>query len=293
MVTCLGLGGYHIGWTTEALAAATIEAALAGGVRFFDTAESYGPHTSEERYGKYLVPKARDQIFLMTKSGAKTASAAREHLEGSLRRMKTDVIDLWQLHSLNTVEDVESRLQEGVLSEAVKAREESKIRFIGFTGHASPYAHERILELTDGDPDVFAACQFPVNPVDAASKNSFISRVFPAAQKRNIGVIAMKTLADGRLFPEKMMGDRQVWKADPAVIPSALSLEECFHYALSLPIATLVTGAEKPEFLTDKITLVQSFTQLDESARAALVSKVADFASGGKVEYYKAEELRG
>lgn len=93
-VTMLGVGGFHIGWTTEKDAQAVIEAALEGGVRFFDSAESYGPHTSEIRYGKYLTPKYREDIFLMTKSTAKDAKTMREHLDASLKRMKTDYLDL-------------------------------------------------------------------------------------------------------------------------------------------------------------------------------------------------------
>ena len=95
-VTMLGVGGYHVGWTTEKDAQAVIEAAMEGGIRFFDTAESYGPHTSEIRYGKYLTPKYREQVFIMTKSTAKDAKTMEEHLNASLKRMKTDYLDLWQ-----------------------------------------------------------------------------------------------------------------------------------------------------------------------------------------------------
>ena len=289
-VTCLGLGGYHIGWTTEPLAQATIEAALAEGVRFFDTAESYGPHTSEERYGKYLVPAARDRIFLMTKSTAKTATVAAEHLEGSLRRMKTEVIDLWQLHALESPEDVDARLTAGVLDYALKARNEGKIRRIGFTGHASPYALTRMLERTAGDAEPFAACQFPINPVDAASSHSFVGSVVPAAQARGLGVLAMKTLADGRFFGEKTMNGKSVWTSQSPVIPGQLSLSDCFAFALSLPISVLITGAEKPEFLRDKAALVRSFHQLPPEERLALSARVSDQL---ELEFYKSNPLRG
>ena len=89
-VTMLGLGGYHIGWTTEKDSQEVIESALEGGVRFFDTAESYDNGGSEARYGKYLVPKYRDQVFIMTKSTAENGALAKEHLEGSLKRLKCD-----------------------------------------------------------------------------------------------------------------------------------------------------------------------------------------------------------
>lgn len=292
MVTCLGLGGYHIGWTSEDLARETIEAALEEGVRFFDTAESYGPHTSEERYGRFLVPHHRDHIFLMTKSGAKDAATARTHIEGSLRRLATDHIDLWQIHALASPEDVDERLAAGVLETALKAREEGKIRNIGFTGHASPYAHLRMLERTAGDASPFLTCQLPVNPVDVASAHSFVTDVLPVLQKSGIAAIAMKTLADGRFFGQKVVGPKTVWEAENPVIPGRLSISDAIHFALSLPVSVLVTGAENPGFLREKAVLARAFHRLDDAGRRALIEKVAEDALGGKVEYYKAKNLR-
>jgi aryl-alcohol dehydrogenase-like predicted oxidoreductase len=286
-VTCLGLGGYHVGWTTEALAQATIEAALAEGVRFFDTAESYGPHTSEERYGKFLTPAYRDRVFLMSKSTAKTAAEAQEHLEGSLRRLKTDRLDLWQIHALDSADDVDARLAAGVLDYALKARAEKKVRFIGFTGHRTPVAHRRMLERTAGGADPFIACQFPINPVDAASSDSFVETALPAATKRGLGILAMKTLADGRFFGSKVVRERTVWTTETPIVPTALGVGDCIHFALSLPIAVLITGAENPELLREKAGLVRTFAALSEAQRKAIVTKVARHAEEGQVEYYK------
>lgn len=292
-VTCLGLGGFHIGWTTEALAQATIEAALAEGVRFFDTAESYGPHVSEERYGRFLTPKYRDHIFLMTKSEAKDAKSARLAIEGSLSRLKTDAVDLWQIHALMSPEDVDQRLNGGVLDEALKARSEGKIRRIGFTGHASPYAHMRMLERTSGDATPFATSQFPISPVDAAARHSFIVNVLPELQKKKIGILAMKTLADGHFFGTKMMGDKVAWQTQDPIVPAVLSIADCIYFALSLPISVLITGAEKPEYIREKAALVRKFQALSASDRQHLIEKVARFASAGEVEYYKEKSLRG
>lgn len=292
-VTCLGLGGYHVGWTTEALAQATIEAALEEGVRFFDTAQQYGAGLSEERYGKWLTPRYRDVIFLMTKSTATTSTLAQEHLDGSLKRLKCDHIDLWQIHSLTDEADVDKRLKEGVLEVALKAREEGKIRYIGFTGHASPYALNRMLEQTGGDHSPFTACQFPVNPVDAASKHSFLEHVLPNARKAGLGVLAMKTLADGRFFGSKVMNEKQVWTAQNPVVPDAITLADCIHFALSLPITTLITGAEKPEFLREKAGMVRTYEGMKAGERKELVEKVAAYATAGKVEYYKLDQLKG
>jgi len=297
-VTCLGLGGFHIGWTSEKLAAATIEAALEEGVRFFDTAESYGPHTSEERYGRYLTPDFRDLIFLMTKSTAKDGATATKHIDDSLRRLKTDTIDLWQIHSIMSPDDVDERLDAGVLDAALNAKAQGKIKNIGFTGHASPYAHLRMLERTSDMKDVFLAALLPISPVDAASRHSFIKEVIPALQERRVACLAMKTLADGRFFASKQVLNKQgeseeVWRAEHPVVPTDLSIQDCVHFALSLPVAVAITGAENPEFIREKATFARRFFQFSPEERNALTAKVAAYAVEGQVEYYKQKDLRG
>ena len=291
-VTCLGLGGFHVGWLDdEATAQATIEKALEVGIRFFDNAESYGKGRSEERYGKYLIPRYRDDIFLMTKTQAKDAATARQHLEGSLKRMNTDVIDLWQIHALKSPEDADDRLTKGVLDEALKAQQEGKVKYIGFTGHASPYAHVRMTEHKEVR-DVCTSCQFPVNPVDAASPHSFVEKVIPKLLDSNIGILAMKTLADGRFFAHKEVNGKVKWSSDNPVIPNVLTTEECIMFTLSLPISVLITGAEKPEYVEEKAGIVKRFASMSSEQRLALVQKVGAFAKEGKVEYYKNKELR-
>jgi aryl-alcohol dehydrogenase-like predicted oxidoreductase len=290
-VTCLGLGGYHIGWMdSETQAQAVIEKALEVGVRFFDTAESYGSGRSEERYGKYLIPRYRNDIYLMTKTQAKDADTAREHLHGSLKRMNTDHIDLWQIHALESPDDVDARLGQGVLEEVLKAQQAGKVRRIGFTGHASPYAHTRMLE-NKAVCDACTCCQLPINPVDAASPHSFVERVIPKLMEADMGILAMKTLADGHFFASKEMNGEVKWTSENPVIPNALSMEECIMFALSMPITVLITGAEKPEYVEEKAAMVRRFSALSAAHRLALVEKVAAFAEEGEVEYYKSKEL--
>src|SRR5210317_1900781 len=178
-VTMLGTGGYHVGWTTERDAQEVIEASLEGGVRFFDTAESYSKGVSEERYGKYLTPKYRDLIFLMTKSTGRDAKTVQSHLEGSLRRLKVDQLDLYQVHSIRTPEDVDNRIANGVLDVLMKAKEQGKIKYLGFTGHQNPFAHTRMLEQTDKS-DIFDTALMPVNVLDQ-SYYSFTNNVIPKA----------------------------------------------------------------------------------------------------------------
>jgi uncharacterized protein len=285
-VTMLGLGGFHVGWTTEGLARAVIEAALEEGIRFFDTAESYGEGTSELRYGKFLVPQFRKHVFLMTKTTAKDAVTARAHLEGSLRRLGVEAIDLWQMHALESPEDVDARIKAGVLDVLLEAQASGKVRHLGFTGHGSPYAHLRMLERL-GAEGPFSALQMPVNPVDAASPHSFTQSVIPQAARCGTGVLAMKTLADGRFFSKKRVHERVTWETDRPLVPGQLTVGECLGFAWSHPISVLITGAENPEFVREKAAICRQWAGMDDGQREVLVRRVGEFAREGRVEYYK------
>ncbi len=219
----------------------------------------------------------------MTKTQAKDAKTAREHLEGSLRRMKTNYLDLWQLHSLRTPEDVDERLDNGVLDVFLEAKQSGKVRFIGFTGHQNPKAHLRILERTH-DMDMWDAAQMPINPLDAASNHSFVKDVLPVLVEKKIGVLAMKTLADGRFFAQK---NQHNFKTDTPIIPDRFSITDALNFAWSLPVSTLITGAENKEFLLEKIRLAKQFTKLRESDRSEIIVRVSNLEVYGKFEYYK------
>ncbi len=284
-VTMLGTGGFHIGWTTERDAQEVIEASLEGGVRFFDTAESYSAGVSEERYGKYLTPQHRDLVFLMTKTTGSDAKTVREHLEGSLRRLKTDQIDLYQVHSIRTPEDVNNRIENGVLEEVLKAKQEGKIKYIGFTGHQNPFAHTRMLERTR-ESDIMDGVLMPVNVLDQ-SYFSFTENVMPESLYRNIGIMAIKSLADGRFFAKK---ERAGWTSDDPLIPNYMSIKEAMHFVWSLPVSVLISGNENATYMREKIALARSFVKLSEAQRMALVEKVKDFAQTGKIEYFKKKE---
>jgi predicted aldo/keto reductase-like oxidoreductase len=285
-VTMLGTGGYHVGWTTERDAQEVIEASLEGGVRFFDTAESYADGTSETRYGKYLTPKYRDLIFLMSKSTGKDAKTVKEHLEGTLRRLKTDHLDLYQVHAISTPEDVDSRIQLGVLDVLLKAKEEGKIKYLGFTGHQNPFAHARMLERTK-ESDIFDTVLMPVNVLDQ-TYFSFTENIMPKALDRNMGILAIKSLADGRFFAKK---EQAGWTTDDPLIPNYLSIKEAMHFVWSLPVSVLISGNENATFMREKIALARSFAKLTEDQKLALIDKVKHIALTGKVEYFKKKEV--
>ncbi|MCY1721420.1 aldo/keto reductase [Prolixibacteraceae bacterium Z1-6] len=285
-VTMLGTGGYHVGWTTERDAQEVIEAALEGGVRFFDTAESYSQGISEERYGKYLTPKYRDLVFLMTKSTGKNAKTVQEHLEGSLRRLKVDQIDLYQVHSIVTPQDVDNRIAEGVLDVLLKAKQQGKVKYLGFTGHQNPFAHTRMLEHTK-ESDIFDTVLMPVNVLDA-SYFSFKENVMQKALDRNMGILSIKSLADGRFFAKK---EKANWTSEDPLIPNYLSIKEALHFVWSLPVTVLISGNENATFMREKVALARSFAKLSEEQKMALIDKVRDIALTGKLEYFKKQEV--
>jgi aryl-alcohol dehydrogenase-like predicted oxidoreductase len=280
-VTMLGVGGHHIGGEmSEREAQATIEAAIEGGVRFFDTAEGYQDGDSEKRYGKFLTPKYRDEAFLMTKTEQQNASDAKESLEKSLRRLKTDYLDLWQVHTLESVEDVDERVRGGILDAMIAAKASGKVRHIGFTGHATPKTHFRMLEKTD----IFETCQMPINVCDPSYK-SFILGVLPTLLQRNMGVLAMKALGEGAFFSRKTSDNDDERKT--TIIPGRLSIKEALYFVWSLPVSVIITGPDNAEMLREKIALAKSFTQMSIDKRWKLIEKVADIAVEGTFEDYK------
>ncbi len=278
-VTMLGVGGYHFGTGSEREAQILMESALEGGVRFFDCAVEYQNGGSEKRMGKLLTPNYRDVIFLMTKSDAKTAKGAQKQLDDSLRRMNTDYLDLWQVHAVGSPADVDNRIESGVFEVFQKAKESGKVRHIGFTGHRIPSAHLHVLEKTQ-DNDIFETCQMPVNLVDS-HYNSFIKNVLPALVKRNIGVLAMKTLSFGNFFTKTVEGSAET------IIPDKVNIAEALHFVWSLPVSVLITGARNSEEIQEKIRLAKLFKELNKEERQQLITKVSNFA-GNKVEWYKA-----
>jgi aryl-alcohol dehydrogenase-like predicted oxidoreductase len=282
MVTMLGLGGAHIGnMTDDAMAQKTIETAIAGGIRYFDTASSYAQGRSEVRYGKFLTPKYREAVFIASKTTGGDAAGARRQLDASLSRMKTDYLDLWHMHSLHSPEDADRRIDSGVLDVLLDAKQTGKVRHLGFTGHVTPDSHVRMLARGGEKGDPFTACQMPINVLDP-SYHSFILNYVPKAVAAGVGVLAMKTLSNGGFFGRR--GGRPV--AGPKLIPDRLSVAEALYFVWSLPVSVLVSGPDSPEMIQEKIDLARSFQGMDEQQRQALVLRVADLA-GPTIESYK------
>ena len=267
----LSVGGSHLAQAgSEREARALVETALEEGIRFFDTAESYGAGRSERWLGAALQG-ARDRVLLMTKTFAfpqRTAESARRHLEGSLERLQTDRLDLWQLHSIRSTADVDRAFGPGGAMEYIlDARARGIVRYVGVTGHVSPAAHRRALEYWDRGIR-FDAMQMPLNPIDH-HQQSFEREVLPELVRRGIGVIAMKTSADGRLLRERIC-----------------TIAECLRYVWSLPVAVAVVGMEQAALVSENARLARQFRPMTGEEMDALRARIRPRARL-ELEWYK------
>ena len=269
----LGLGGWHLGDAgSERAARVLLETALAEGIRFLDNAESYHGGTSERWLGAAVASLGvRDQVFLMTKTydlERRSRDSAARHLEGSLQRLRTDHLDLWQLHSVRSVEDVDRAFRRGGTMEYIlEAQQQGIVRHVGVTGHQDPAANLRALHYWD-EGIRFDTMQMPLNPLDHHQR-SFERQVLPELVRRDIGVIAMKTSADGRLLRE-----------------GVCTAAECHRYVWSLPVSLAVVGMERPALVRENARRAREFTPLADAERRALLSRVSPRASL-RLEPYK------
>ncbi|MCY3792104.1 MAG: aldo/keto reductase, partial [Gemmatimonadetes bacterium] len=248
--------------------AALMHAAIDEGINFFDNAWGYSNGASEIRMGKVLSGGYRDRVFLMTKDASRHPKRAIVHLEESLRRLQTDVIDLWQFHNIKQPDDPERIYEQGLLEAVLKAKEEGKIRYIGFTGHTLPSLHVEMIERGF----TWDATQMPINVFDPHYL-SFVDEVLPVAVEKNIGVIAMKTLG-GR--PEAILAT------------GVATVTECLRYAMSLPVATVCSGMDSLEKLRQNADIARQFAPLAADEQLALLSRTKELGMQGTRESYKA-----
>lgn len=271
-VSLLCVGGYHMGVRQlgQEGSVRLVRTALDEGVNFLDNAWTYHDGRSEEWMGHALKDGYRDKAFLMTKhyTDARDVASMMEQLETSLRRLQVDHLDLWQVHQIHRPDHARKVYENGIPEAMLKAKEQGKVRHIGFTGHSRPEWH---LEMIDGGFP-WETVQMPINPLDY-HWTSFQHSVLPKALEKGIGVIAMKTLG-----------------GTPGHIPNlakALTAEECMHYAMNLPVSTVVVGMDSMERLEAGLAAARSFRPLDNEKVADLLARCKDLADGGRHEPYK------
>jgi predicted aldo/keto reductase-like oxidoreductase len=273
-VSILCLGGWHIGTVKDKKEAFRImHHAVANGLTFFDNAWDYHNGYAEELMGEALAQDGyRQKVFLMTKNCERDYAGSMKNLEDSLRRLRTDRLDLWQFHEMVYDNDPDWVFDKGGIRAALEAQKAGKVRFIGFTGHKDPLIHLKML----GKPHPWDAAQMPINVMDAHYR-SFQKEVVPVCLKNNVGVIGMKGLAGG--YPEGRL---------PAKMN--LTVEECFRYCLSLPVATQVVGITTMAQLEQDLKIARNFQPMSQSERNALVARVKDEAGDGRHELFKSSK---
>jgi aryl-alcohol dehydrogenase-like predicted oxidoreductase len=265
-IPIVGLGGYHIGIPDEREAIRIMHEAIDEGMTFFDNSWDYHNGGSETVMGKALSSGGRrDKTFLMTKVCNRDYEGAKKHLEDSLRRLQTDHLDLWQFHEINWDVDPEWVFERGGIKAAIEAREQGKVRYIGFTGHRDIAHHLKMI----GKPFDWDSAQMPINLLDAHYR-SFQKEVVPVCNQKKISVIGMKAIAGGRI-PKEL----------------GISAENGRRFALSLPITTLVCGIQTRENLRQDLAMARSFQPISEGEMKQLLAQTQEPGSDGKMEPWK------
>jgi uncharacterized protein len=270
-VSIIGFGGGHYIRPTvdEQMSIGLVQGAIDAGVDFIDTAWEYHDGESERRMGLALQGR-RDRVTLMTKVCARDREGAEEQLHDSLRRLQTDVIDVWQFHEVNYDNDPDWIFRaDGAMEAAVAARQAGKIRFIGFTGHKSPHIMHKML----AHDFAWDTCQMPINAADAHYR-SFQKEVLPELNRRGIGCIGMKSLGGGGQILSGL----------------GLTAQQARRYALSLPISTLVCGISSLENLEQDVEIGRTFTPMSAEEQQSLLDAIREDASDGRYEWFKSTQ---
>ena len=261
-LTVIGLASGRFPLITPDEAIALTRRAVELGINYFDTAHVYWDGRSEEVYGKVL-PEVRQQVFLTTKATERTRRGAEDQLHRSLKRLRTDYVDLWQVHGIQDKDDVAKVFAPGGAIEAFEAAKKAgKCRFIGFTGHHDPEAHLGMLRAYDRWDSIL----MPLHVADPLYL-SFEKQVLPVAVERGMGIQGMKNFANAKLL-------------------QSFSVRECLSYVLSLPIHCTAVGCTTLGQLEDDVRIARGLRPLDAGQMAALRAR-AEPLKGPRLEDWK------
>jgi aryl-alcohol dehydrogenase-like predicted oxidoreductase len=268
-VSALGVGGFHLGAAEDLNAAKRIvDEAIDAGINFFDNAWEYHEGRSEEWMGQALKGK-RDRVVLMTKvcTHGRDKRVAMEQLEQSLRRLQTDHLDVWQIHEVVYYDDPDLIFAPGGAIEALAAaKQQGKVRFVGFTGHKDPRIHLKM--LSHDFP--FDTVQMPLNCFDASFR-SFETQVLPELNRRGIAPLGMKSLGGSGEMVKK----------------GAVTAQEGLRYAMSLPVAVTISGIDSIDVLHQNLEVARGFKPLPAAELQGLRERVRGDASDGRYELFK------
>jgi aryl-alcohol dehydrogenase-like predicted oxidoreductase len=275
-VSVIGLGGWHLGLSSvdETTCLKLVRGAIDRGITFMDNSWDYNEGESERRMGRALQDGYRQCAFLMTKIDGRSKKEALRQLEESLRRLQTDCIDLVQHHEVIRFEDPHRMFDsEGAQAALLEARQQGKLRYIGFTGHKDPLIHLHTLKVARENGFHFDAVQMPLNVMDAHYR-SFEKLVLPELVKDRIGVLGMKPMANGIILKS-----------------GTVSALECLKYALRLPTSVVITGIDKLEYLDQACEAARTYRDMKDDEVERLLARTAQSAAKGAFEPFKTSSL--
>lgn len=275
-VSAIGLGGWHIALPTvsEELGIRLVRSALDRGINFMDNSWDYNDGLSELRMGKALQDGYREKAFLMTKIDGRSKKEAAKQIEESLLRMRVEMIDLVQHHEILRFEDPHRIFdEEGAHGAMLEAQKAGKIRYIGFTGHKDPQIHLHMLDVATENGFHFDTAQMPLNVMDYHYR-SFAHLVVPRLVEEGIGVLGMKSMANGIILKSKT--------ATPI---------ECLHYSLSLPTSVVINGMDSMAMLDQAFEAIRTFADFGEEQKQAVLEKTKKAAARGKFEPFKTSSI--
>jgi len=277
-VSAIGMGGAHLARPPleEADTIRLIHAGINRGITFMDNSWDYNSGRSEERMGKALAEGGyRNKVFLMTKIDGRTKEEAARQIETSLRRLRTDRIDLVQHHEIIRYDDPDRVFAaDGAMEAFLDAKQAGKLRYIGFTGHKDPRIHLYMLEVAARRGFHFDAVQMPLNVMDAHFR-SFAHLVLPQLIGQGIGVLGMKSMGDGVILKSG----------------APVTAIECLHFALALPTSVVITGIDKPEILDQAFEATRTFRPQSRQQIADLLDRTRGHALEGRYELFKTSSV--
>ncbi len=277
-ISAIGMGGFHLGKNAVSDEEATrlIHQGIDRGITFMDNCWDYNEGRSELRMGVALAEGGyRDKVFLMSKMDGRTKKEAAKQIDASLKRMRTDRIDLVQHHEILRFDDPDRVFAEGGAMEAfLEAKQAGKLRYIGFTGHKDPRIHLQMLSIAQERGFHFDSVQMPLNVMDAHFR-SFAHLVLPYLVDNGIAVLGMKSFADSVLL-----------KSEAAIQPL-----EYLHYSLNLPTSVVITGIESQRDLDQAFEAVRTFEPMDKAKVADLLARSRPHALEGKYELFKTSSI--
>jgi aryl-alcohol dehydrogenase-like predicted oxidoreductase len=259
----------------EAVAVPIIEKALDLGVNYIDTSSIYGgPDRWSEQYVGKVMKHRRSEAFLATKTKERTRDGSMRMIEKSLTLLQTDHVDLWQLHDIGTMTDINEIFAKGGAMEALlAARDQKVVRYLGITGHYRPDALIEAIHRHSFDTILMA-----VNAADP-HHYSFSEQLLPLAVEKQMGIIGMKVPARGRILsswtPPPIEQQKHSWEgmAIQASTAGTLDMRQAMYYSLSLPVSTVIIGCDSIPQLEENVNLAREFTPLNQQQMAALTEK--------------------